>query len=219
MNQVFGWTHPVRHLTLRKERILSLLKRNNAHARNKEGMLLDAGCGVNPLAANYHAYGFSAIGLDLSLNSLKAGKLFSPLNKGKLVLGDMESLPFKSNSFNVVVASEVIEHLLFPERGVEEIYRILKPSGIAILSVPTGSFARMKGSKKEKWTQEELRSQRARLLNLGINEISQVIDYADFTHITPFTAHDFYHLVQASGFIIKRTIVNPYVIVEAQKAS
>ena len=213
LNQIFGWSHPVRHMTLRKRRILGLLK------RNREGILLDAGCGVNPWIADYHAYGFSAIGLDLSLNALKAGNFFSPLNKDKLVLGGIENLPFKSNSFDVVVASEVIEHLLFPEEGMKEIHRILKPSGTAIFSVPTDVFARMKGPKKDKWVQEQHRSPRARLLNLGIDEISQVIDYADFTHITPFTAQNFYHLVQASGFIIKRTIVNPYVIVEAQKAS
>lgn len=213
LNQIFGWSHPVRHMTLRRERILSLLK------RNRGGTLLDAGCGVNPFTADYHAYTFSAIGLDLSLSALKVGNFFSPLNKGKLALGDIENLPFKSDSFDVVVASEVIEHLLFPEEGMKEIHRILKHLGIAIFSVPTDSFARIKGPKKDKWVKEELRSPRARLLNLGIDEISQVVDYADFTHATPFTAQDFYHLVQASGFIIRRTITDPYVIVEAQKVS
>jgi len=211
LNQIFGWSHPVRHMNLRKKRILGLLK------RNRVGMILDAGCGVNPLISDYYAYGFSAIGLDLSLNALKAGNFFSPLNKGKLVLGEIENLPFKSNSFDVVVASEVIEHLLFPEKGMKEIHRILKHSGIAIFSVPTETSARIEGPKKDRWIQEELRSPRARLLNLGIDEISQVIDYADFTHITPFAAHDFCHLVQSSGFMIKRTILNPYVIVEAKK--
>lgn len=213
LNQIFGWSHPVGHMTLRRGRILGLLK------RNREGILLDAGCGVNPLIADYHAYGFSAIGLDLSLNALKAGNFFSPLNKGKLVFAELENLPFKSDSFDVVVASEVIEHLLFPEEGIKEIHRILKHSGIAVFSVPTDTSARIKGPKKDRWIQEELRSPRARLLNLGIDEISQVIDYADFTHITSFTAYDFCHLLQTSGFIIKRTVSNPYVIVEAQKAS
>lgn len=135
------------------------------------------------------------------------------------MFGDVEDLPFKSNSIDVVVASEVIEHLLFPEKGMKEIHRILKPSGVAIFSVPTDAPSRMKGSQKDKWIQGQLRSPCARLLNIGIDEFNQVVDYADFTHVTPFTALDFYRLVQAFGFIIERAVVNPYVIVKARKAS
>jgi len=45
-----------------------------------------------------------------------------------------DSLPFKENSFDVVVSNQVIEHLFYPVRFMKEIYRILKPGGYTVIS-------------------------------------------------------------------------------------
>ena len=47
-----------------------------------------------------------------------------------------DSIPLENKSFDVVVAGEVLEHLINPYRIVREFYRILKPNGIIIISVP-----------------------------------------------------------------------------------
>ena len=47
---------------------------------------------------------------------------------------DMESLPFKINCFDSVINSQVIEHLLDDKEGLRELYRILKPGGVLIIS-------------------------------------------------------------------------------------
>ena len=49
---------------------------------------------------------------------------------------DEENLPFNDNYFDVVTALEVIEHLFDPDHFLEEVYRVLKPNGIFILSTP-----------------------------------------------------------------------------------
>jgi 2-polyprenyl-3-methyl-5-hydroxy-6-metoxy-1,4-benzoquinol methylase len=46
------------------------------------------------------------------------------------------ALPLQNQSFEVVVAAEVIEHLENPRFTFREIYRLLKPGGIAIITTP-----------------------------------------------------------------------------------
>lgn len=48
--------------------------------------------------------------------------------------GDVQSTPFRSNYFDVVIISEVIEHLDFPSRVVYEAARLLKPGGVVTCS-------------------------------------------------------------------------------------
>jgi len=45
-------------------------------------------------------------------------------------------LPYEDNYFNIVIATEVIEHIWNPEFVLEEAYRILKDNGLFICSVP-----------------------------------------------------------------------------------
>ena len=49
---------------------------------------------------------------------------------------DEEKLPFNDNYFDVVTALEVIEHLFDPDHFLEEVYRVLKPNGVFVLSTP-----------------------------------------------------------------------------------
>lgn len=47
---------------------------------------------------------------------------------------DIHHIKWKSNYFDIVIATEVLEHLYEPQRAVNEIYRVLKPGGVCILS-------------------------------------------------------------------------------------
>ncbi|WP_375559421.1 methyltransferase domain-containing protein [Bernardetia sp. OM2101] len=49
---------------------------------------------------------------------------------------DLTELPEKDNSFDVVLCSHVLEHIPDDTKALEEIYRVLKPNGKAILLVP-----------------------------------------------------------------------------------
>jgi SAM-dependent methyltransferase len=51
-------------------------------------------------------------------------------------VGDIENLPYDSATFDAVFAGEVIEHTLSPDRFLCGINRVLKPGGVAILTVP-----------------------------------------------------------------------------------
>lgn len=52
------------------------------------------------------------------------------------LVADARMLPIMKNSVDVVVCTEVLEHLCMPAQCIDEIYRVMKPSGIFIGSVP-----------------------------------------------------------------------------------
>jgi len=44
--------------------------------------------------------------------------------------------PFKSHSYDVIVCTEVLEHLLHPSKTLKEFFRIIKPDGSIVITVP-----------------------------------------------------------------------------------
>ncbi|MFC5345675.1 class I SAM-dependent methyltransferase [Brevundimonas staleyi] len=55
---------------------------------------------------------------------------------GVTLLADAHALPFGSETFDVVVMTEVLEHLHSPELAIKEVTRVLGDSGVLILTVP-----------------------------------------------------------------------------------
>jgi len=50
------------------------------------------------------------------------------------ILSDVHKINWKSNYFDTIIATEILEHCYSPEKVVNEIYRLLKQEGISILS-------------------------------------------------------------------------------------
>ncbi|MDI9256552.1 MULTISPECIES: bifunctional demethylmenaquinone methyltransferase/2-methoxy-6-polyprenyl-1,4-benzoquinol methylase UbiE [Flavobacterium] len=84
------------------------------------------------------------IGLDLSVGMLEVGKK-KILNKNltdkiEMVVGDSENIPYPDNHFDAITVSFGIRNFETLEKGLAEIYRVLKPGGIFVIletSVPT----------------------------------------------------------------------------------
>lgn len=49
---------------------------------------------------------------------------------------DATDLPFETNVFDLVIANHIMEHIPDDRRAMREIYRVLKPGGVAVLQVP-----------------------------------------------------------------------------------
>lgn len=94
--------------------------------------VLDLGCRYGALTRAY-AEGNEVVGVDVDRDALaEAAKLGIETHWADVE----EPLPFPSESFDVVVAGELIEHLREPERLVAEARRVLRPGGSFVGSVP-----------------------------------------------------------------------------------
>lgn len=92
---------------------------------------LDAGCGTGLMLRHLPP---GSIGIDINPRNIKRAKVHAP--KSKVILGDIEVMPFAGNSFDTVICTDVLEHFPNPQQVVKEIFRVLSPKGILIGSVP-----------------------------------------------------------------------------------
>ncbi len=106
------------------------------------GLLLDAGCSDGFLLFSYikEKRSRKAVGIDIGSghlkNALRNAKNLEVERDAYFLVGDLEELPFKNNSFDTIICSEVIEHLLEPEKALREFERVLKSKGILIATTP-----------------------------------------------------------------------------------
>lgn len=104
------------------------------------GSVLDVACGTG--------YGSSIllrdkkvdyiVSVDIDITLLKYGKKVFKL---ETVEADALNLPFRDNSFDTVVSIETIEHLPSPKWFIKEVARVLRRSGIFILSTPNKLYS------------------------------------------------------------------------------
>jgi ubiquinone/menaquinone biosynthesis C-methylase UbiE len=90
------------------------------------------GYGSNILAR----YAEKVIGVDISLEAIEHAKNKYLLNNLEFIQGDATDIPLPSQSIDVAVSFETIEHIENHNKMMEEIKRILKPAGILIISSP-----------------------------------------------------------------------------------
>ena len=108
------------------------------------GPILEVGCGAGNVLARLE--GEKLFGVDLS--SYLLGKASDRLEgRARLTLGSGEALPYTAGSFDGVLCTEVIEHVLNPKQVMEEIARVLRPGGFLAMSVPNEDLIdRLKGA-------------------------------------------------------------------------
>jgi demethylmenaquinone methyltransferase/2-methoxy-6-polyprenyl-1,4-benzoquinol methylase len=122
-----------------RRKVVALVK-----AQNPES-ILDIATGTGDLAIKMGDSGADKIvGLDLSEGMLDVGrkKISKKKLEGKIemIQGDSEALPFEDNSFDAVTVAFGVRNFENLEKGLKEIFRVLKPGGIFVVletSVPT----------------------------------------------------------------------------------
>jgi len=113
----------------RREIVLSAMK--EIEAKN----ILDVGCGTG---GNLTLFNGFVVGLDISPQALEMARKRKP--DAVLCRGEAENLPFKDESFDLVLALDLLEHLPDDIKGLSEMYRVLKVGGNALITVPAYKF-------------------------------------------------------------------------------
>lgn len=113
----------------RRDLILKLLKRNS-----KDSSILEVGCSGGALLQDLKRSGFiHNYGIDISKQAIALC-----LSKGleNVFQADACKLPFSSNFFDIIIASDILEHVEDDCAAVQEWTRVLKKNGVLLVFVP-----------------------------------------------------------------------------------
>jgi SAM-dependent methyltransferase len=109
--------------------------------------LLDLGCGAGRHAFEAARRGAQVVALDTDRGELErvraiaaamaeAGEIQPPASL-TATAGDATRMPLPDSSFDLVIAAEILEHIPADQRAMDEISRVLRPGGIAAVTVPS----------------------------------------------------------------------------------
>ncbi len=118
-----------------------------------QGKLLDFGCGSKPYKALFSVSTYIGTDIEVSGHDHRSEEID--------VYYDGKILPFADKSFDSIFSSEVFEHVFNLPQILDELYRVLKPGGKMLLSVP---FV---------WDEHEIPYDFARYTSFGLTHILQ----------------------------------------------
>ena len=106
------------------------------HAPLAGARVLDIGCGIGAYVTQFAACGARAFGVDVEFDRVR-----HPIGSGlapalALAQSVSEALPFASDTFDMALLHEVIEHVQDDRRTVSEALRVVRPGGRVIIFAP-----------------------------------------------------------------------------------
>ena len=99
-----------------------------------KGRLLDVGCSTGEWALFWKNDGWESYGIDVNKENISQAEKKGIITK----LCDLNSqqIPFADGYFDVIIAGEVIEHLVDTDRFVRDLFRCLKVGGYLLITTP-----------------------------------------------------------------------------------
>lgn len=104
-----------------------------------DSLILDSGCGQGLVTKKLALPGFEVVGLDVSVRHIKSMLHWCRGLNVHGVLGDVENLPFADSTFNIIVSTEVLEHLPNPQSLFSGHSRCLRKTGSLLLTTENAS--------------------------------------------------------------------------------
>jgi 2-polyprenyl-3-methyl-5-hydroxy-6-metoxy-1,4-benzoquinol methylase len=135
--------------------------------------LLEVGSGLGHLVGQLEDT-FETYGIDINHWAVKKSR--EVVHTSLLHTASAQELPFKNDSFNVVIIKHIVEHLPDPRQAINEIGRVTETGGTLILATPNLDSL-LKPWKGEKW-----------------------IGYQDPTHISLKRPAEWLEMIRSAGF-------------------
>lgn len=108
-----------------------------AHTPLQGRLTLDAGCGYGLFSAAAAARGARVVSVDIGARLVARAQARAGSDG---VVADASELPIRDGSFDVVIASEMLEHTGAPGRAMAELARTIKPGGLLVVTTPNRAW-------------------------------------------------------------------------------
>lgn len=171
----------------------------------KDAYILDIGCGNGNISLALGALGYNVLGVDIDMVSIANATALNKFENVRFEVSDANTFSINDN-FDVIICSEVLEHLEQPWELVKSIYRILKPGGLLVATVPNGQGPReVLVTRPMLWLHDKE-------LGRPIDAFKRLLGYTnttlqsaneDLTHTQFFSVSTFRKLIETAGFIQK----------------
>jgi ubiquinone/menaquinone biosynthesis C-methylase UbiE len=124
-NTIFSFNYQnVRHIN-------QFIKSNKCNLSDNKNILIDIGSGSSPYYPIFSDVVQEYVAIDTA-DSLPKNET-RPIRQ---IIGFAEQLPLENSFADITLSNQVLEHVLDPIKAVSEMYRVLKPNGLCIGSVP-----------------------------------------------------------------------------------
>lgn len=109
---------------------------------NGREKVLEIGCGRGFYLKTLKSVwpGLDVTGVDLNRKHLDKAKDYLGDLEVRLIKEDATRLPFEDRTFDRVIATEILEHIPDDQKAISEMYRVLRPGGIAMVTVPSKNY-------------------------------------------------------------------------------
>lgn len=206
-------THPSDLSNVRYYHFLkaSIVKSFILKHKNKKAVFLDAGAGRGPysaiasdLYAHIHLHEYDLGELDAAKKNL-ADKIANDPQHFSVAEVDIRNMPIEDNTVDVGICSEVLEHIPHQEKAMAELYRVMKPGGRLLFSMPNAFSLFYYNVRLKSNHQAILRKMKESGGNLSSPEEAHLPypEWEMIRHISfPFWKIE--SLARSAGFIIKK---------------
>jgi SAM-dependent methyltransferase len=107
----------------------------------KKGLVLEAGCGLGNYVKYLSDLGYDIMGVEINRQLVEAVRKIHP--EMRIKYGNVNHLDYPDNTFDSMLSLGVVEHTVEgPQTALKEALRVLKPGGVAIITVPLHNMVR-----------------------------------------------------------------------------
>jgi ubiquinone/menaquinone biosynthesis C-methylase UbiE len=162
-------------------------------AIKKESSILEIGCSGGALMAELVKMGYTNLtGIDISQSAIDLSRERGMVNVSVM---DGANLEFKENSFDLLLASDVLEHIENEEAALREWRRVLKPGGIIVIFVPAFNHL---------WSQHDVVNHHFR--RYSMKRLTHVVEHSHFI----IKRRSYWNFFLFSPTLLVRTIQNKF---------
>ncbi len=186
---------------------LNFIANHIQHLDPEKGKVLDIGCGNGNISIYLGSLGYNVLGVDISEKAIEKATQLNTLTNVNFKVMSAEELIATDPTYDVVICSEVLEHLENPDSLLKVIDILLKPQGKLIVTVPNGFGPReMLMTKPMQWMQRKnniwWKMTKKLKAALGYDGKTVQSDADDLEHVQFFTKKQLIDLSTRNNFSI-----------------